>query len=517
MPRWADDPVTFDKSDTLHSAKGKLDASGPGSPVVVFAPNCRLADSVLTYRLLARTSQQLGAPIAVVTQNPYWRKLAREHGLKAFASVGALGRSGRHSAVAVTENLVDTFFSYISPSVSRQGWIILVVLLLTVAAALYTFVPVMTVTIATPVEQINQDFQVRVDASITSLDVSSSVIPGRIIEYRFPVSDTISTTGEKAVGKDKSKGEVTVINGTTSLVVIPAGTVLSTSTGEKFTTTSAVVLGSPQQRSSVVQPTPSPLFGAPPTVAPQVGPSPTAVAGIIAGPTAKIPVLAVDAGAKGNVPALAISKFDSDTFSGVTVLNEQPLTGGTDTKAKVASADDRSRLKDALFQKAQSQALSELQVRVRQSESLIPHSMQVRIEQENYDKNVDDVADKLNGSISVDATAIAFNNADLNMLVEQQWKDSVPKGFHATNAQLDINPPEVLQAGSQTASLKVTVGGKAERVLEADSLSQTLRGLSVRDATARLSQLQSPLRLVKLQIWPSWAGRAFRIDVQTVQ
>jgi len=518
MPRWADEPITFDSSDTLHSVKGKLDASGPGCPVVILAPHCRIADNVLAYRLLARTSQQLGAPIAIVAHNPYWRKLAREHDLKAFASVGALSRSRKRSAVSITENLVDTLFSYLNPSFSRQSWIILAVLLLAAAAALYAFAPVMAVTIAIPVQEINQEVQVRVDASISSLDVSSSLIPGRIIEYRFPVSDTVSTTGEKSVGKNKATGQVTVINGTSSLVVIPAGTVLSTSTGQKFTTASAVAVGSFQQPSRALPPTPSPLFGPSPTLSPRAVPSPTAGPGIMAGgANTKIPVVAMDAGEKGNVPALAISKFDSDSFAGLTVLNEQPLTGGTDTKAKLASADDRSRLKEELFQRAQSQALAELQARVRQSESLIPPSMQVRVEQENYDKNVDEEADKLSGTLSIDATAIAFSNSDLNTLVEQQWKDSVPKGFRATPAPLKMNPPGVLEAGSQTASLKVTVSGKAARVLEADNLSQSLRGLSVEGARAKLAQLESPLKLVKLEIWPSWAGRAFRVDVQTVQ
>lgn len=529
MPRWADEPITFDRSDTIHSAKAKLDAAGTGSPVVILDPKCHIADNVLMYRLLARTSQRLGTPIAIVANSPYWRKLAREHGLRAFPSVGAVGRSRSRSAASVAENLADTIFSYLSPSFSRQGWAMLAGLLLVVAAVLYLFVPDMTVTIATPVQEINQEIQVRVDASITSLDVSSSLIPGRIIEYRFPISDTVSTTGEKNVGKDKATGEVTVINGTSSVVVIPAGSVLSTSTGQKFTTTSAVVLSSPQQPARIALPTPSPSLGtfptpgafatpgAFPTVIPQAVPSPQSAPNVIAGVTAKIPVVAVDAGEAGNVPALAISKFDSSSFAGLTVLNEQPLSGGTDNKVKVASADDRSRLKEELVQRAQSQALAELQARVRQSESLIPHSMQVRIEQETYDKNVDEQGDQLNGTLSVDATAIAFNNSDLNTVVEQQWKESVPTGFRATSAPLDINPPEVLQAGSQTASLKVAVSGMAQRVLEANALSQSLRGLSVQEARAKLAQLESPLRVVNLEIWPSWAGHAFRVDVRTVQ
>lgn len=225
---------------------------------------------------------------------------------------------------------------------------------------------------------------------------------------------------------------------------------------------------------------------------------------------------ALEPGTKGNVPAQSISRFESDSLRNLTVINEQPTTGGTDATAKVASAEDRSRLKEALFQRAQSLALSELQVRVRQSESLIPHSMQVRIEREDYDRNLDEEADKLKGTISVVATALSFSNADMNTLVEKQWKASIPKGFRATQAALGINPPEVMQSTAQSASLRVKVTGKAERVFEADDLSQALRGLSTQDVRAKLAQ-QDSVKLVKLELWPDWAPRAFRVEVQTVQ
>ncbi len=503
--------MTLDRSDTLHSAKGKLDASGPGHPVVVLAPNCRIADNVLTYRLLARTSHELGSPIAVVARNPYWRRLAQEHGLKAFASVPAIARSGSHSPASITAGLVEAVLSSLNPRVSGQSWAILATLLVVAGIAAYAFLPVMKVTILTPVEEVRQEVVAKVDASVSTLDVSSGIVPGRVIEHRFAISDTVTTAGEKNVGKERAKGEVTVLNGTLSLVSIPAGTVLSTGSGQKFSTVTAVAVGAPLASSGPPPATP----GAPP----QTGATPSASAGAGSsnGTATRIPVMAVEAGENGNVPALAISKFDSESFRGLTVFNEQALTGGSEAKSKVASAEDRSRLKESLFQRAQSQALAELQMRVRQSESLIPHSMQVRVEKEDYDKNLDEEGDKLKGTLSVVATAIAFANSDLNTIVDRQWRASVPKGFRAMPGALSIDPPEVLQAGSQTASLKVRTAGKAERVLEADDLSQALRGSSIQDARTKLAQLESPLRLVKLELWPEWAARAFRVEVQTVQ
>ncbi|HEX9015388.1 MAG TPA: baseplate J/gp47 family protein [Chloroflexota bacterium] len=496
MPRWSEEPVTLDRQDTLHSARGKLQSSARGRPVVVLAANCKIAENVLTYRLLARASQELGSPIAVVSGNPAWRKLAREHGLRAFGSTGALERSRRHSAVSLLDSLMDFLVSSVNVSFPRQGWVILTAFLLAAAFALYLFLPVMKVTIQAPVQDISQDMTAKVDASVSSVDVSSSLVPGRIIEYRFNVSDTVSTGGDKRVGKDKAKGEVTVINSSNSLITIPAGTVLSAGDGQKFLTATSSVVGA--------------YFSRPGT------PAPAATASPSAGTSQKVPVIAMDPGEKGNVAALAISRFESDSFRSLTVFNEQPLAGGSDAQAKVATADDRSRLKESLFQRAQSQALSELQMRVRQSESLIPHSMQIRVEKEDYDKAVDEEADKLKGTLSVVATAIAFANADLNNVAEKQWKASIPKGFRPTNAALTITPPEVTQAGSQTASLKLRVSGRAERVVESDDLSQTLRGLSMDEAKSKLGRADG-FRLMKVELWPDWAPKAYRVEVQTVQ
>lgn len=503
MPGWAEEPVTLDKSDTLHSAKGKLDNSAKGRPVVILASDCRLADNVLTYRLLARTSERFSAPIAVVTGNPYWRKLAREHGLRAYPSLDSLSRARRQSAISVPESIADALFSTVVPVFSPQGWIITGVLVLMVLAGAYFLLPVMKVAILTATEDFRHEVNGRADVSVPA-GGAGTAIPARVLEHRFTISDTIPTTGEKNVGKERAKGEVTFLNGTLNLVNVPAGTVLSTATGQKFTTVSAVSVGAAAP-GSLTAPAGSPT------------PPPEAQPTVAAGAPVRVQVIAVEPGAKGNVPALAISKFESDTFRSLTVFNEHALAGGTEARGKVGSVEDRAKLKEQLLQKTQSQALTELRLRARQSESLVPHSLQVQVEREDYDKGLDEEAEQLKGTVSVVATAIAFSNQELNTMVEREWKRAVPKGYRPVSTQLNINPPEVLDAASQSASLRIRVLGRIERVVEVDELSGSLRGMSVQDAKARLAKLESPLKLMKLDVWPGWAGRAYRVEIQTVR
>ena len=238
---------------------------------------------------------------------------------------------------------------------------------------------------------------------------------------------------------------------------------------------------------------------------------------IVSGTGVKVPVVAVDPGEKGNVPALAISKIDVAGFSMLTVVNEQPLSGGTDAEARTASAEDRARLKEALFQQAQSRSLSELTVRVEQSESLIPHSMQVRIDDEEYDKAVDEQGDRLKGTVYVVASAIAFANQDLNNLVEGEWRRTTPKDYRPLPESATVAPPEVVDASSRSATLRVKVTGRAEPVVGTDKLTEELRGLTVSDARSKLQKLEGGFSLVGVEIWPQWAPRAFRIEVDTIQ
>jgi hypothetical protein len=496
MPLWGNAVVTLDGSDSIRSALAKLEGSAGDVQVVVISPGCRIAESPLTYRLLARASERHAAPMAVVTGNPAWRQMAREHGLRAFPSLGSLQRSRRHSPLAPVEGAVDALLSSLHPSSLKQVWPVFVVVLAVVGIGAFFLLPVMTVTLRAPVKTVSEDVDVKVDVTTSKVDAASMTIPGRTIEYHFSVSDFVATTGEKQVGKERAKGEVTIINSSSVPVTVPAGTTLSSASGVKFTTGAAVTVGPYLSGSPTLSQGPVPVGG---------------------GVAIKVPVVAVEPGEKGNVPALGISKIEGNGFQNLTVINEQPLTGGTDAKVRTVSADDRAKLKESLFQKAQSQSLSELTLRVGQSETLIPHSMNVQIDGEQYDKAVDDEADQLRGTVYVVASGMAFANQDLNSVIESYWRKSTAKGYQPLPGDLTIAPPEVKDAGSRSTTLTVKVTGKAEPVVDTNKLTNLLRGTSVSEARSKLASLEGGFGLQAVQIWPQWAPRAYRIEVETVQ
>lgn len=204
----------------------------------------------------------------------------------------------------------------------------------------------------------------------------------------------------------------------------------------------------------------------------------------------------------------------SSTIPGRIVERRFSVSGSVET---TGSKDDRARSNEALVQHLQARGLNELGPGVRQSESLIPHSLRVRVDSVDYDETVDAQTEQLKGTAYGTATGIAFANRDLNSLVEQQWRGSPPRGYRALAGELQLSPPVVLETGPAEARLRVQVSGQAERVLDLDKLVQGLRETRVEEAKARLARLERPLRLESLQMWPEWAPIAHRVEVRLVQ
>ncbi|HEX2923191.1 MAG TPA: baseplate J/gp47 family protein [Chloroflexota bacterium] len=497
MPRWGDEPVTLVKGDNLYSALAKLEAPGDGLPVVIIAAGCRIADDVVTYRLLARAGKRIGAPIAVVTSNPHWRRLAREQGLHAYPSLAALRRARTRSLFSLPERFADALLSSLHPAIFWQSWPITAVLVLMLAAVVCFVVPVMSITFKAPLENVSRDVSVKVDIGTAAVDTASATIPGRVIEHRFSITDYVETTGQKDVGREKAKGEVTLSNSGPTAISVPAGTLVTTASGIRFSTTGTVTVRASSSSPVAIVATPG--------------------TGVVQPATAKVGVVALDAGTQGNLPSRAIVRVEGDAFKTLSVANDLPLFGGTSAKSRTASAEDGARLKELLFQKAQSQSLSELTLRVRQSESLIPPSMQVTIESEEHDRAQDEEGDRIKGTAYVLAKIMCFATQDLNTVAEGEWKKVPQKGYSPVQGALQLSTPEVLDAGARTANLRVIASGLAEPIVDGSRLSDMVRGLSTVEAKAKLASVNGPFKLMDVAVWPAWAPRAFRVEVHTVQ
>ena len=158
--------------------------------------------------------------------------------------------------------------------------------------------------------------------------------PGACGERTSDGRGEIATTGREFEPSTKATGDVVFVNRTGSEVAIPAGTVVSTATGDNvgFITTSDG----------------------------KVAPG---------GRAYDLPIEAQLPGVDGNVPAGMITDVEGSLALYLVVSNESDTTGGNSSEVAVVTDDDKSRLQAQLFEELKQQAFNKL------TENLAPGSI----------------------------------------------------------------------------------------------------------------------------------------------
>lgn len=174
----------------------------------------------------------------------------------------------------------------------------------------------------------------------------------------------------------------------------------------------------------------------------------------------------------------------------------------------------RDALRSRLLQQATAQLTQQLNAQLQGNESLPQQAIQIQVVGERYDHSVGDNASELTGYMEVKATGLAFNNDDFNKLVDSLWSQDIPKGF-TSPGNPKLTPPAVVSAEGQRMTLKTTASAAVERVVDANAITNAARWQSPSAAQKAIDALGTFTRPAQIDLWPSWAGRAFRIQVKT--
>ncbi len=163
----------------------------------------------------------------------------------------------------------------------------------------YTFLPTATITITPSTTELRPSpFAVTADPNVAVMDVPAGVVPAELVELPLHATGTFPATGvetreTRAAGQVRFRSENTL-----DQVAVPDGTVVATADGIQFLTTQAATI----PRADFATSTPG---------------------------TVDVPVRAVDAGPRGNVPAGAINQLPAPIASQlVSVRNPRPTDGG---------------------------------------------------------------------------------------------------------------------------------------------------------------------------------------------
>ncbi len=342
----------------------------------------------------------------------------------------------------------------------------------------YYFYPKANVDLVVKSTPIEENIEITIDTSINTIDKENEKIPGEILTIKDEVSQDFPATGKKDVG-EKAKGNVTLSNGAGAVVDVSSGTILESSDGYMFVTTSSVSV--PAATASV-------------DASGNVQKSPG---------TADVSVEAQEAGDKYNIGSTSFSVANN---SNVSAVNSSGFSGGVSKQITIISTDDittaktkmeedlKNRIKESLLSQSSEKKLT-----------LLADSIDYAEAKFTTDKEAGTEADNFSATLSIDAKTIAFTEDNYKQNIIAALGDKIP-----ADKELILTSEDEISQGGYTVDysqgimkIEGTIKTKLSPKINYDDLKNDLKGKSVVSAEKYLENMPQ-FSDAQVNINPSW-------------
>ncbi len=284
------------------------------------------------------------------------------------------------------------------------------------------------------------------------LDLAASQIPAEKVVGRSEGSQKAVATGTKKIG-EKAKGEVNVLNWTTSPKKFSAKTIILTKDGLKFTLDSDVEVAS-RSASTPGQ--------------------------------SKITALAVEIGPSGNLSSgndFTFQEFDELLYS---AHNDTGFSGGDEKQITVVAQDDLDKLAKSLTESLTEKAKQDLKNKT--ADKKIPdEAIVIKVAKKEFDKKLDEEASIINLNMQVEAESLAYDEKDLKNLLVGSIKD-LPQNLEVKAENIEIIDLSTSQKGNT-----LTISGKYRASLvpkfAEDELRAKIAGKSLKEARTIIKEI----------------------------
>lgn len=328
---------------------------------------------------------------------------------------------------------------------------------LLVLAIVAGFVVSQTLTTAEVIVKVNsKPFEEDFDATVAngaSLDLSRMRIPGEEITASVSDSQQANTTGSKKTGTN-AKGEIKVLNWTTSKFSFDKATVIISKNGVKFDLDNQVEVAS---RSAS-------LPG-----------------------EANTTVTAIEFGTAGNLDGgtdFTFQKYDELLYS---AKSTNAFTGGDEKQATVVSADDQLKLEKFLLQSLTEKSKSALAEKL-SGKNVSDSTIDVKVVKKTFDHNLDEETSQLRLDMETEARALAYDEQILKDLLSQKAQKSQDSSLEAKADNIDIldlesrrNKDILLLSGKYRANLVPKLNN--------DDLKNKIKGKDTKNARTILKEI----------------------------
>ncbi len=471
----------------------------PERVVILVVPRgTRALQTAVGAKVLARAVHDFRLRLAVVTQDAEVYSQLRAAGLSVFASVER-AEAARRWAVpprpqGPESRRPDTdFASRAAPDANRSwaervlGLGLLLALLLSVGVGAGLLLPEATIRVRPATQDLAAEVRLSVAPDLEELDYETVAIPGRRITTVITGTGSQATTSRRDVPDAPATGSVLLINQRAVPVTVPAGTTLATGAGVsvRFRTMSDVQLPG------------------------QVGAS------------MSVPVEAIDPGPAGNVGPYLINRVEGALGTQLSVVNEQPTSGGTMRQIGAVTETDRERLRESLLQRLEVEARSALQALLQPGEAAIPGTLaRTRILGEGYDRILGEAAEQITLTLRAEYEELVFSEADASRIALAGLQGAVPAGHEllAEGLSFQVGSTEVDASG--TPVISVVAMGRVRALIEPDEVEELVLGRPVPEAESILNGSLPLDEPAIISVSPGWVRSVpsfgFRVHTELV-
>jgi hypothetical protein len=462
--------VFLDADDDLGTIRSKLESSSAEEIYLVIPRRSSVLRTPLEFRILARIANEMSSETILVTDDPARRRLANQEGFRTRRGLRTL----KHLMWGPDQNPPRFVVPDWLPLPTLTSFFSLLGLLIVAGLLIFGFYPQMHVTLVPQTRTVSQAVDVTADPDAKSADASSGTLPASVISVPIDVSGSVQIPSDRSIGSDRAHGEALVTSQRASTSSLPKGSKVGVDGGPEFTTDQDLNL--------------------PPRVPVRVG------------------ITAVDPGTTGNVAPGAITVFNGSGLDQLQVTNQRPTTGGTDRQAKLVSDDDRKALDVQLRNDARAKGLAQLQQKAGPDQTLPEMSLAVDQGNETFDQDIGSESDQLTGRLTTTVSGTVFQNLAYNDLVGKVLTQKSGTDWEL-GAPVKIETPGVLKIDGHKVMLRSNASGLLQSSVDADSIKRALTGSSLQDARSYLTRMSGLAEAPNVVMTPTWAPRAFRIDI----
>ncbi len=366
---------------------------------------------------------------------------------------------------------------------SRLSWLLPSVLLLIAMPLLWYgyahWLPSADVYLVAAHQPVSARVDLHASPSVDTVNSIEGAIPARFLEVMVSKTMTVPTTGKRWVPSGKAKGVAIFSNKLINEVPIPAGTEMSTGTGQAvyFHTTEDTVL--------------------PPTLGAKV----------------RVPIEADNKGPVGNVPAFTITRLDTLLALQVQVINDQPTTGGGWKKVSVVTDEDKDKAHELIVHRLGQEAFRQFVQKQRQGEYIPLETVRTYVMAESYNHFRGEEANALEVKMRMLVRGIAVNTKAAQQVAYQKLTAQLPPAARLFRPHLkyEMGGVSAFDAESNTVYFTMRLSGIMVVGPDPHLVQQQVVGKTVTAARAILQEnwaLSMPPRILLGPAWlrtlPGW-------------